>query len=92
MEWNELSKEKLQVIKSALIMEGIKDNVDERKEIERVCITEEINVRQAIQLWDNEAQATREARICAALDAVCTSSIGGKSWLEVYMQELGRED
>ena len=55
-------------------------------------VVEEIDFAFATQLKDEIGQFTREARNCAALDTCCTSSVAGRPWLDMYVQELCEED
>ena len=56
------------------------------------CVMEEIDFALATQMQDELSQFTREAKNCAALDTCCTSSVAGKPWFDMYLQELSNED
>ena len=59
---------------------------------EGAYVMEEIDFAFATQLKDELGQFTREARNCAALDTCCTSSVAGRPWFDMYVQELGEEE
>ena len=52
---------------------------------------EEIDFALATQLESELSQFTREAMNCGALDTCCTSSVAGKQWLDIYIDQLDEE-
>ena len=49
---------------------------------------EEVDFALAMQLKDELGQFTREAKNSAALDTCCRSSVAGRPWFDMYVQEL----
>ena len=84
VEWKELAKEKLQAMTKASIVKESEDIVEEMDAIEEVCTLEKTDSRQEIVIKDGITQITEEARNCASLHTVCTSSVVGRSWLKAY--------
>ena len=50
-----------------------------------------VDIWQEILIKDEIVQIVDEARNHAALDTGCANSMVGKLWLEVYLQEAGKE-
>ena len=55
-------------------------------------VIEEIDYALATQFKDGFGNFTRTARTCAALDTCCTSSVAGRKWLDMYIQQLCEEE
>ena len=71
----------------------LQENGREKNEIHlTIDEEEEIDFALATQEADQLSQFTQEARSCAALDTCCTSSVAGKPWLDLYIQELSLSD
>ena len=63
-----------------------------KDEVHLTVAEDEIDFVLATQEEEKLSQFTREARNCAALDTCCTSSVAGKPWLDIFIQQLSMED
>ena len=72
------------------LKDGGTNKVDENPEVH--CVMEEVDFALATQLQEELSQFTWEAKNCAALDTCCTSSVSGKPWFDMYLQELCEDD
>ena len=59
---------------------------------ESAYVIEEIDNALATQFQEGFGQFTKAARNCAALDTCCTSSVAGRPWLDMYVQQLCEEE
>ena len=55
-------------------------------------VIEEIKFALTTQLKNKLGKFTTESRNCAALDTCFTSSVAGRPWSDMYVQELCLED